>query len=262
VNHFQCKKTQIIFNLKQKQSCRKGDEANIFGSVDNPHGHKASRKSSRWRQFLEAISYKQTNVSHGIETTKREATICLNSSYWGMANKELFRRYRFRNNGDRSKVNLSYITLNSLLQNLCFFHFIPSTAFWTSHSLSIFFKVFLSASVLLYKTLRKESVLAPVLCISMPCTTVIRLSFIHSSMVLQLFVGPWPLLQFRNLLHTDGRAPWTSDQPVARPLPTHRTTQTQKKCTHRHSCLEWDSNPWSQRWSERPSSHCDLHTID
>jgi hypothetical protein len=35
-------------------------------------------------------------------------------------------------------------------------------------------------------------------------------------------VGPWPLLRFRNLFYTDGRTPWTSDQPVARPLPTHR----------------------------------------
>jgi hypothetical protein len=51
-------------------------------------------------------------------------------------------------------------------------------------------------------------------------------------MTLQPFVGPWPLLQFRNLLHIDGRAPWTSDQPVARPLPTYRTTQTQNKRSH------------------------------
>jgi hypothetical protein len=29
--------------------------------------------------------------------------------------------------------------------------------------------------------------------------------------------------------NTEGRAPWTSDQPVARPLPIHRTTQTQNK---------------------------------
>jgi hypothetical protein len=56
-------------------------------------------------------------------------------------------------------------------------------------------------------------------------------SFIHSSMALQPFVGPWPLLQFRNLFYTDGRTRWTSDQPVARPLPTHRTTQTQNKRT-------------------------------
>jgi hypothetical protein len=52
-------------------------------------------------------------------------------------------------------------------------------------------------------------------------------SFIHSSMALQPFVGPWLLLQFRNIFYTDGRTPWTSDQPVSRPLPTHRTTHTQ-----------------------------------
>jgi hypothetical protein len=34
------------------------------------------------------------------------------------------------------------------------------------------------------------------------------------------------------ILYTVGRAPWTEDQPVARPLPTHRSTQTQNKRTH------------------------------
>jgi hypothetical protein len=34
---------------------------------------------------------------------------------------------------------------------------------------------------------------------------------------------PWPLFQFFNL-HTFGRTPCTVDPPVARPLPTHRTT--------------------------------------
>jgi hypothetical protein len=53
--------------------------------------------------------------------------------------------------------------------------------------------------------------------------------FIHSAMALQPFVGPSPLLQFRNLFYTVGRTPWTSDQPDARPLPTHRTAQTQNK---------------------------------
>jgi hypothetical protein len=37
-----------------------------------------------------------------------------------------------------------------------------------------------------------------------------------------------------------------SDKPVARRLPTHRTTQTQNKCIHKHPCLEWDLNPESQ----------------
>jgi hypothetical protein len=41
---------------------------------------------------------------------------------------------------------------------------------------------------------------------------------------------PWPLLQFFNL-YTVGRYPWTGDEPVARPLHTHRITQTQNKCT-------------------------------
>jgi hypothetical protein len=49
-------------------------------------------------------------------------------------------------------------------------------------------------------------------------------------MALQLFVGLRPVFQFLNL-YTVGRTPWTGDQPVARPLPTHRTTQTQNKRT-------------------------------
>jgi hypothetical protein len=33
------------------------------------------------------------------------------------------------------------------------------------------------------------------------------------------------------IVTTVGRIPWTGDQPVPRPLPTHRTTQTQNKPT-------------------------------
>jgi hypothetical protein len=77
------------------------------------------------------------------------------------------------------------------------------------------------------------------------------LPFIHSSMALEFFVGPWPFLRFRNLFYTDDRTIWMSDQPVARPLTTHRTTQTQNKRTHRHPWLEWNSNPRSQCSSER-----------
>jgi hypothetical protein len=51
-------------------------------------------------------------------------------------------------------------------------------------------------------------------------------------MELQPFVGPWSPVQFRNLFYTDGRTPWTSDQLVAKPLPKHRTTQTQNKHIH------------------------------
>jgi hypothetical protein len=42
--------------------------------------------------------------------------------------------------------------------------------------------------------------------------------------------GRWPHFQFRNL-YTVGRTPWTSDQAVARPLPTQRTTPKQNKRT-------------------------------
>jgi hypothetical protein len=41
---------------------------------------------------------------------------------------------------------------------------------------------------------------------------------------------PWALFQFLNL-HSVGSTPWTGDQPVARPLPTQTTTQTQNKRT-------------------------------
>jgi hypothetical protein len=57
------------------------------------------------------------------------------------------------------------------------------------------------------------------------------------------------------ILHTAGRTTWSGDQPVARPLPTHRTKQTQNKRTqYRHPYLEWDSNPRFQLSSERSSS--------
>jgi hypothetical protein len=45
--------------------------------------------------------------------------------------------------------------------------------------------------------------------------------------------GPWPLFQFLNL-YTVSRTHWTSDKPVAKPLPTHTTTQTHNKRTSTH----------------------------
>jgi hypothetical protein len=51
-------------------------------------------------------------------------------------------------------------------------------------------------------------------------------------MALQPFVGPWPLFNFLTFFfYTDSRTPWTEIQPVARPLSTCRTTQTQNKRT-------------------------------
>jgi hypothetical protein len=80
---------------------------------------------------------------------------------------------------------------------------------------------------------------------------------VPSGMLLLLLWLYGPLLdlgcffQFLNL-NTVGRTPWTGDQPVERPLPIPRTTQTQNKHTqYRHPCVEWDSNPQSHRSSER-----------
>jgi hypothetical protein len=44
---------------------------------------------------------------------------------------------------------------------------------------------------------------------------------IYLSIVLQPFVGPWQVSQFLNLYIIIG-TPWTGDQLVARPLPTHK----------------------------------------
>jgi hypothetical protein len=86
-------------------------------------------------------------------------------------------------------------------------------------------------------------------------------SFFHQWLYSPL-LGPGLFFSFV-IFFTVGRTPWTSDQPIARPLPTHRTTQTQNNCTHTHPCLKWDSNPRSQCSRERrefrlrPRGHCD-----
>jgi hypothetical protein len=49
-------------------------------------------------------------------------------------------------------------------------------------------------------------------------------------LALQPSVAPWPLFNFL-ILYTVSRTPCTRDQPIARPLLTHRTTQTQNKHT-------------------------------
>jgi hypothetical protein len=53
-------------------------------------------------------------------------------------------------------------------------------------------------------------------------------------MVLQPFVGPWPL-QFRNHFYTDCRTSWKSDQPVAWPLLTQNNTNRIKAHTDIHA---------------------------
>jgi hypothetical protein len=55
------------------------------------------------------------------------------------------------------------------------------------------------------------------------------------------------------IFYTVDRTPSTGDQPIAKPLPAHRTTGQHKHRinAHRHSCLKWDSNARSQSLSGR-----------
>jgi hypothetical protein len=47
-------------------------------------------------------------------------------------------------------------------------------------------------------------------------------------------------LFFRFLnIYTNDRTPWKEDQPVSKPLPTHRTTQTQNKRTETHTYIRY-----------------------
>jgi hypothetical protein len=63
---------------------------------------------------------------------------------------------------------------------------------------------------------------------------------------LQPFVGPWPLFQFVDLTPTAGL--------LGREISLSEGLYLNTGQTHihiKHSCTEWDSNPWSQRPSER-----------
>jgi hypothetical protein len=72
------------------------------------------------------------------------------------------------------------------------------------------------------------------------------------------FVKRFVSLQFL-ILKTVGRTPWRGDQPVTRPLPTHRTIQTQNKRVQ--TSLPWvgfeSTIPVFERANLRPRGHCD-----
>jgi hypothetical protein len=48
--------------------------------------------------------------------------------------------------------------------------------------------------------------------------------YLSIDLALEPFVEPWQFYQF-----LDFYTPWMGDQPVARPLPAHRRTQTHNK---------------------------------
>jgi hypothetical protein len=60
--------------------------------------------------------------------------------------------------------------------------------------------------------------------------------------------------------------PWTEDQPVVRPLPTRRPTQTQNERTHIHGLSGIRTHDPSVRANEdssclRSRGHCDRHFL-
>jgi hypothetical protein len=74
----------------------------------------------------------------------------------------------------------------------------------------------------------------------------------------------WTLDAFQFLnLYTVGRTPWTGDQPVARPLPTHRTqTENKGRQIYIHALSGIGTHDPSVRAGEdgsclRPRGHCD-----
>jgi hypothetical protein len=83
-------------------------------------------------------------------------------------------------------------------------------------------------------------------------------------MVLPAHSGPRPLIQFRNhFSHTVG-LPWTSDQPVARQLPKHRTTQTQIKRIRTPNINALNGirthDPSVRASEDSPCGYCDRHS--
>jgi hypothetical protein len=79
-----------------------------------------------------------------------------------------------------------------------------------------------------------------------------------------------PGLLFSSLIiFIDSRTPWTSDQPVARPLPKHRATQSQNKRIHTpnvHALSRIRTHDPSVRASEdsswlRPRGYSDRHSF-
>jgi hypothetical protein len=64
---------------------------------------------------------------------------------------------------------------------------------------------------------------------------------------------PWNAVHFSFLiLYTVGRTPWTSDQPVARPLPTQDNSNRINVDKHPH--FEWGSKPRPQYSNGRRQS--------
>jgi hypothetical protein len=84
----------------------------------------------------------------------------------------------------------------------------------------------------------------------------VNLFFNYSVLLSLLLYSPSELGLFFSflILYTVGRTPWTGVQPVAKPLPAHRTTQTQNKRTQiSNSAIGIQTNDPSVRAGEDSS---------
>jgi hypothetical protein len=115
-----------------------------------------------------------------------------------------------------SCVSRFFLTINMPVYTEC-----NVNGFWKLRSFSCMYLTSTTSSL----WVAEVSVSQPVLYI---ICLVMTVSFNGSSSSFRLR----PLVQFRNHFFTDDRTPWMSDQPVAKPLPKHRTTQTQNKRIH------------------------------
>jgi hypothetical protein len=90
---------------------------------------------------------------------------------------------------------------------------------------------------------------------------------LYYSLSLSNFTTLWNLVDFFSflILYIVGRTPWTKNQSVARPLPTHRTTLTQNKRTDIHALSGIRAHHPSVRAAEngpclKPRGNCDRPT--
>jgi hypothetical protein len=123
------------------------------------------------------------------------------------------------------------VTRNELWYLSSIRHAVTLLSIYLSIYLSVCLSIYLSICLSIYMSVCLSVYLS--ICMSVSIYLSVCLSIHLSvclSIYLQPFFGPWPILSSLTL-HTVGRTPWTGDQPVAWPLPIHRTTQTQNKRT-------------------------------
>jgi hypothetical protein len=114
----------------------------------------------------------------------------------------------------------------------------PSVGKWLASRFSHFTLYILEWRVDVFQTMSERSCKGRT-----PSLLTIKPQSIFSSTFLP-FGSLLPLLEHRadfsvSWSFTDGRTLWTGDQLVARPLPNHRTTQTQKNAHTHQTSMPW-----------------------